>query len=77
MKIDDFGNEHERKIITMENRIIVVVRGGLVQAIYTNNPHDVDIDVLDYDNMEVEDNPDELQRMANLEKETESLTAIY
>ena len=61
----------------MKNRIIVVVRGGLVQAIYASNPHDVDIDVLDYDNMESEDNQDELQRMANLEKETESLTAIY
>ena len=61
----------------MEKRIIVVVRGGLVKAIYTSNPHHVNIDVLDYDNMESEDNQDELQRMANLEKETESLTAIY
>ena len=30
----------------MENRIIVVVRGGLVQAIYASNPHVVNIDVL-------------------------------
>ncbi|MGC9975170.1 MAG: hypothetical protein ABSC57_00415 [Syntrophales bacterium] len=61
----------------MENRIIVVVRGGLVQAIYTCNPHDVNVDVLDYGNMQVEDDPDEIQRMKNLEIETESLTAIY
>lgn len=61
----------------MENRIIVVVRGGLVQAIYASNPHDVNVDVLDYDNMQAEDDPDEIQRMKNLEIETESLTAIY
>jgi hypothetical protein len=61
----------------MENRIIVVVRGGLVQAIYASKPHDVNIDVLDYDNMQVEDDPDEIQRMKTLEIETESLTAIY
>jgi hypothetical protein len=61
----------------MENRIIVVVRGGLVQAVYASNPHDVDVDVLDYDNMAAEDDPDEIQRMKSLEIETDSLTAIY
>jgi hypothetical protein len=33
--------------------------------------------VLDYDNMQVEDDPDEIQRMKSLEIETECLTAIY
>ncbi|HET6461802.1 MAG TPA: hypothetical protein VFG29_13570 [Syntrophales bacterium] len=61
----------------METRIIVVVRGGLVQAIYTSNPYDVNIDVLDYDNMQVEDGPDEIQHMKSLQIETEGLTAIY
>ena len=61
----------------MENRIIVVVHGGLVQAVYASNPHDVDVDVLDYDNMAAEDDPDEIQRMKSLEIETDSLTAIY
>lgn len=53
-------------------RIIVSVTGGNVQGIRSSSP-DVEIDVLDYDNMEDEDGNTDLADYKALEKEFEQL----
>jgi hypothetical protein len=37
-------------------QIIVVVEGGLVQDVFASNPDDVDVIVIDYDNLESDQN---------------------
>lgn len=60
-------------------RIIVVIRGGVMQAVYTDQPDDVSVDLLDYDNMAAcgPENKEELQMYEELQKEVKGLTAIW
>lgn len=61
----------------MSNRIIVVVRGGLVQTVYANVDN-VSVDVLDYDSLEEGDTFDwEQELYEKLDKEKDELTEVY
>jgi len=50
-----------------EPRIIIVIKGGLVQQVYSNIP--ISCDVLDYDNLEQETDTEEINRLKDLEIE--------
>ena len=61
------------------SKIIVVVDGGSVTDVYTDN-EEVDVEILDYDVMKFfdkeSDDPQYLH-MIELEKETEAMTIAY
>lgn len=38
---------------TKKNRVVIHVEGGVVQEVYSNDP-DIDIELIDFDNMEAE-----------------------
>jgi len=59
----------------MLNRIIIVVKGGLVQSIHSSTP--IDVDVLDYDNLEQETDEEEIQRLTKLQEEIKTLRVEY
>jgi hypothetical protein len=60
----------------MENtKIIIEVQGGNVQAVYANS-NDIEIDVLDYDNLNGASKP-EIAETKRLEKKVSTLKQIY
>ncbi len=54
-------------------RIIVEVSGGVVQAVYADRP--INVDVLDWDNVEGGASDDEIADANRLEDETQELKA--
>lgn len=58
-----------------KNRIIIEVSGGAVQNVYANAP--TKIDIIDWDNLDQEDNPDLEAEYNQLEKECEKMIEIY
>lgn len=61
----------------MDKRIIVQVEGGLVQAIYSNELENLDIDVLDLDNLKEESDQKMIDFYKKLEAEIEDLKQVY
>ena len=59
---------------TFEPRVIVVVRGGVVQSVHSDAP--LALSILDYDNMEAEEDGAELLHYYSLEEECESLPEV-
>jgi hypothetical protein len=55
-------------------RVIVEIRGGVVQAIYSSEP--INVSVLDRDNWEAEEDPAERDYFAALERECETLPEV-
>lgn len=52
-----------------KNRIIIVISGGALQDVYSNNPN-IDVSLLDYDNMKCADeNSEEYDGYVALEAE--------
>lgn len=41
-------------------KVVVEVSGGVVQSVWSNSP-DVDVQVIDHDNLEGEENPEEAE----------------
>ena len=57
-------------------KAIVEVRGGIVQAVYSDG--DLDVSVLDYDDMEAsEDDAEEYARYSELEEKVKSMREVY
>lgn len=58
------------------NEIIIIVKGGLVQSVYAQNEN-VKINVLDYDNMEVETDQEFIQYSETLQEKVKNMVAVY
>jgi len=63
-----------KKELKMEtnNRILIIVRGGVVQSIYSSDEN-LQFDVLDFDN----EGPEIIDEDKELESRSEGLVAIY
>ena len=59
----------------MANKIVVVVRGGLVESIYSNDP-ELEVTLLDVDNMEAEEDLTNSQIDKIIESESKDLQPI-
>lgn len=55
-------------------RVIIEVRGGVVQAVYSSEP--LNLSILDHDNWEVETDQAERDYFAALERECETLPEV-
>jgi hypothetical protein len=58
------------------NEIIIIVRGGLVQGAYANNKN-IKVNVLDYDNLEVETDQELIDEAKELQAKIENMVAVY
>jgi len=62
--------------MTEETKIIIVVRGGTVQSVYSSSK-DVDIGVLDYDVLKATEDDNEKEALTDLEVEIEELIGVW
>ena len=58
------------------NEIIIVIRGGLVQAVFAQN-NNIKVDVLDYDNLITEDDQEVIKELEALEAKTKTMISVY
>lgn len=60
----------------MAIEIIITVEGGVVQSVHTDTKEVVNVQLIDWDNIETEDNPELEAEYKELEKKTKKMRDV-